>query len=861
MSVDITMGCQNQNTDEISGFQLMFEMTNFFLGNVVQTKTIDQMQLHVNFSNPYAVEESFSRNWQLWFNYAEGFLVCAIIGVCMAIIMPVTGICFCICRCFGKCGAKVHPKNGKRSDCCRGVVAAILLVLNILVFVGVVCALILNSFVFKELQPKSGICSISNSFKNVSRFYNKTETEITGSITSLDNALDAQLSELDNLGVTVQQGVIVNTSAAQSLNKLMNYTNEIETFQSILLTMNETKYELVNLGLELSNQLATIGMNITNHLNQFCPQVTECENLLNNIKKLQTLADFSNASDVTDAISSLQMANSANMSGMIAEGRVNLTDIKMIVDKTVNHSLNDMRSHFHDIKTNIENTGYNITSIINSLNISNVPSYITDAGHYVQKFAEWLKLGMILVLIPPLFIVTLIFLGLLWGVCCKRRDIVRRKCDCDTHFGSYFLMFAVSCIFIFYSAIILVTCAAFVVGGLAQTELCRHLLNPENSPAMPVFSDVFDGLTGLPIDLKYAIGTCKNNGAIYTALDVDKWNKRVNVTETIHFMDIPVRQTFNKLRNCSPDLSHVVIFNSVTNKTLHGLSKGINSVDISTFDKQLRHNITRGDLSIFVNNLTVIASTLSLNGSKRVTCDTKSLNSTLHGSVHEIASKRDEMNKTIMNYNAFIGRYSIDSMIRNLQFSQRDVEENGGMLARVFINETVNGTENNYNNITDSFDMDIRYGKGKCRELYDVYAEQVNVICSQTINSFNAIWFSLGVCLFVFLFLIVVALILVSLYRKSEPYRRLEPFQVNVPNRRRSLRITASSERFTRKKKAKIVREMAKRNRSGDESGGVDSPLYTQTDSTSVDSGLYQYSETDQAHSSVSETRRSVEPW
>ncbi len=59
---------------------------------------------------------------------------------------------------------------------------------------------------------------------------------------------------------------------------------------------------------------------------------------------------------------------------------------------------------------------------------------------------------------------------------------------------------------------------------------------------------------------------------------------------------------------------------------------------------------------------------------------------------------------------------------------------------------------------------------GRCEPLSASYNATVIAVCNQIVDPFNGLWTSVGWCLMFFLPSIVLALALVSLYRKSEPY-------------------------------------------------------------------------------------------
>merc|ERR1712038_668012 len=59
---------------------------------------------------------------------------------------------------------------------------------------------------------------------------------------------------------------------------------------------------------------------------------------------------------------------------------------------------------------------------------------------------------------------------------------------------------------------------------------------------------------------------------------------------------------------------------------------------------------------------------------------------------------------------------------------------------------------------------------GKCHPISRSYNATVVALCQEVVNPFNGFWASIGWCYLFYLPSIALAIALVSLYRKSEPY-------------------------------------------------------------------------------------------
>lgn len=58
--------------------------------------------------------------------YEAGYVVCAVIAGLYLLLVPITGLCFCCCRCRRRCGGRVKTEH-KTMACERGTLMTFLL--------------------------------------------------------------------------------------------------------------------------------------------------------------------------------------------------------------------------------------------------------------------------------------------------------------------------------------------------------------------------------------------------------------------------------------------------------------------------------------------------------------------------------------------------------------------------------------------------------------------------------------------------------------------------------------------------------------------------------------------------------------
>ncbi|KAJ6659394.1 hypothetical protein lerEdw1_019126, partial [Lerista edwardsae] len=65
--------------------------------------------------------------------YEIGFIVSAALGILFVLLLPLTGLCFCMCRCCDNCGGEMHQRQKKNADCQRGCFATTLFVAAVMI--------------------------------------------------------------------------------------------------------------------------------------------------------------------------------------------------------------------------------------------------------------------------------------------------------------------------------------------------------------------------------------------------------------------------------------------------------------------------------------------------------------------------------------------------------------------------------------------------------------------------------------------------------------------------------------------------------------------------------------------------------
>lgn len=124
---------------------------------------------------------------------------------------------------------------------------------------------------------------------------------------------------------------------------------------------------------------------------------------------------------------------------------------------------------------------------------------ISSNAPTVQKYIGYVHGAVLGICVVVSVIVAFSLFGLLFGICLSppRRQPVNGKkrssdcCSCNKSVGSHFLMSAAALTLLLFWLFLILVVILFLVGGLLETEACRHLTNYNKQPSSDVLA-LFD---------------------------------------------------------------------------------------------------------------------------------------------------------------------------------------------------------------------------------------------------------------------------------------------------------------------------------------------------------------------------------
>ncbi|XP_039239500.1 prominin-1 isoform X4 [Pipra filicauda] len=732
--------------------------------------------------------------------YEIGFIVSAALGLLFILLLPLVGLCFCMCRCCDNCGGEMHQRQKKNADCQRSCFATFLFVASLIISVGVLCAYAANQHLTNQVRGAKKL--VNSNFKDLKIFLNDTPAQIDYLVSQYNTAKDKALSDLNNVGP------VLGTRVQEQLGK------EVRPALDAALTMagaiRETKEALENVSVSvevlqegterLRANLTDVKTHLSNTLNDSACNAAQaastCNIIRNSLSQLNVNANFSGLPGVSSQLAKVNDVLKIDLSSLVQKGYAAFNDTP---DLVVNQTRNIL-SAVPYIKSVLESIGSNITTFTKALPVQKILDdlmvYLTQSEAYVQDyfplveqydFYRWL--GCLILCCMVVLILVFYYLGLLCGTCGYDKHASPTTRGCISNTGGNFLMAGVGFSFLFSWVLMTVVVLTFVTGGNVEKLVCEpfedknlfkvldtpYLLNQQwkNYLAGILFKNPNVNLT-----FEKVYSDCKENKGIYTSLHLEYL---FNINEFLN-ISMYTEDVALKIEHIQINLSKIILLDEIGKENLLNFSSsGIDGIDFSAYLTEINKSVTKVDLLSFANDLEARADQLpkgalenALKGhansirmihNQQVVPLEQAMTvkkyvkarSTLNQSVRLLKKTSSELMVKVKNV---ISAVNAAQFLINNNASQVIVQETKKYM------DTIVGYFEQYTEwVKESIAMEV----AACKPIANVIDTAVDIfLCSYITDSVNTFWFGLGGSS---MFLIPAIIFAVKL---SKYYRRMD---------------------------------------------------------------------------------------
>ncbi|XP_068005315.1 prominin-1 isoform X2 [Melanerpes formicivorus] len=734
--------------------------------------------------------------------YEIGFIVSAALGVLFILLLPLVGLCFCMCRCCDNCGGEMHQRQKKNADCQRSCFATFLFVASLIISVGVLCAYAANQHLTNQVRGARKL--VNSNFKDLKIFLNDTPAQIDYLVSQYNTTKDKALSDLNNVGPLL--GVRVQEQLGKEVRPALDaaLTMAGVKVERAIKAIRETKEALENVSVSvevlqegterLHANLSDVKMHLNNTLSDAACSAAQaastCNIIRNSLNQLNINANFSGLPGVSSQLAKINDVLKIDLSSLVQKGYAAFNDTPDLV-------VNQTRNILSDIKNVLESIGANISTFTKALPVQKVLAdltvYLTQSEAYVQDyfplveqydFYRWL--GCLILCCMVVLILVFYYLGLLCGTCGYDKHASPTTRGCISNTGGNFLMAGVGFSFLFSWVLMVVVVLTFVTGGNVEKLVCepfedKTLFKVLDTPYLlnqhwrNYLSGILFKNPNINLTFEKVYSDCKENKGIYTSLHLEHL---FNINEFLN-ISMYTEDVALKIEHIQINLSKIILLDEMGKENLLNFSSsGIEGINFAAYLTEINKSVTKVDLLSFANDLEARADQLPKGA----------LENALKGHANNIRMIHNQQVVPLEQAMKYVkARSTLNQSIRLLKRTSSELMVkvknviSAVNAAQLLINNNaslviVQETKKYMDTIVGYFEQYVEWVKesiamevAACKPIANVIDTAVDIfLCSYITDSVNTFWFGLGGSS---IFLIPAIIFAVKL---SKYYRRMD---------------------------------------------------------------------------------------
>ncbi|XP_064007469.1 prominin-1 isoform X5 [Pogoniulus pusillus] len=726
--------------------------------------------------------------------YEIGFIVSAALGLLFVLLLPLVGLCFCMCRCCDNCGGEMHQRQKKNADCQRSCFATFLFVASLIISIGVLCAYAANQHLTNQVRGAKKL--VNSNFKDLKIFLNDTPTQIDYLVSQYNTTKDKALSDLNNVGP------LLGSRVQEQLGKEVRPA--LDAALTIAGAIRETKEALENVSVSvevlqegterLHTNLTDVKMHLNNTLSDAACSAAQaastCNIIRNSLNQLNINANFSGLPGVSSELAKVNDVLKIDLSSLVQKGYAAFNDTPDLV-------VNQTRNILSDIKNVLESIGSNITTFTKTLPVQKVLAdltvYLTQSEAYVQDyfplveqydFYRWL--GCLILCCMVVLILVFYYLGLLCGTCGYDKHASPTTRGCISNTGGNFLMAGVGFSFLFSWVLMIVVVLTFITGGNVEKLVCepfedRTLFKVLDTPYLlnqhwrNYLSGILFKNPNINLTFEKVYSDCKENKGIYTSLHLEHL---FNINEFLN-ISMYTEDVALKIEHIQINLSKIILLDEMGKENLLNFSSsGIEGINFAAYLTEINKSVTKVDLLSFANDLEARADQLPKGALENALKGHANSIRMIHNQqvvpleqAMKYVKARSTLNQSIRllkrTSSELVGK--VKNVISAVNTAQLLINNNASLVivqeTKKYMDTIIGYFEQYVEWVKESIAMEV----AACKPIANVIDTAVDIfLCSYITDSVNTFWFGLGGSS---IFLIPAIIFAVKL---SKYYRRMD---------------------------------------------------------------------------------------
>ncbi|XP_032240086.2 prominin-1-A [Nematostella vectensis] len=723
-------------------------------------------------------------------SFEAPFAVPSAISLLASLVIPLTGLIFCCCRYFGRCGGKLEEEDMEFSPVkSRHRLSVAIAFCSVFILIGSSCIFIASNRLGTSFPVLNTV--LEESVDDVITYKNNTIKELKYvTVSEMKFTSDLVAEDLDAISQQVVGPVMgeARTLVAPLLDALVSTGNVVSKMRAILKNISVTVSELKSLNSELRQQLYDSRQNLTDvraacnadmdaKLAGICDQIPSGDALV-------AVADFNKVPNVTKELESIEDVLRTDISIEARKGNVTFEEIPLSVARStysgrqdIANSIAELEDLSSDLINQLEEAAEQFVQTTLEPFREEMNSYVGPSGSYKEydtlRFFSFIGLAC-----TVLLGVLIMYCGLTAGVLGSRDYDTPSTRSLTSDAAGRTLMASVTFFFLCSLFLNLLVGLLFFLSSNA-TILCKSAADLsliEKTVDDPSFlgyyplSKTLLGDGNVEIKLSDVLRGCEQDESPWQLLHLDT---RFNLTNMTNYRDKipPMDEIFKELNST---IAGVTILTLDAEQTLNDtLDAGVHLISFGNFTKQTQKPLVNVSLDAFSSDLKNVSDTARPTNegvadglvfiANRLQMIQTDIIETSEGLVSLLNSKvillEEKSNITLESIkDVFTRTKALDGFLRNRALVLAN-EASHRNLGRIL------GWIDQY--IEEAL-LKIRQDVGNCSPIRTIYDANLSAACEYLLSALNALWLSLGTIALFLVLTIILCVRLAKHYRRAE---------------------------------------------------------------------------------------------
>ncbi len=567
-------------------------------------------------------------------------------------------------------------------------------------------------------------------------------------------------SEFDAIVTNAYDELDNQAGISKNMDPLLEFAENMPFMSSALSNAKTNASVFQSQADSLNSSLEEVASNVTSILTTGCGS-PECSDMLTRMSNLAVVVNYTGIENsFTRFIAALDNATRGDLSGELNTGYDSFKSVVQQVNNSVFQEIESSRRAAEQVGDDIEKELNNIENDLEDIDFSGVSEDMESLSDDVKEPVNYAFYGMSGLSGLVLLIVLFTYLGIMFGCFCPHNKSPRGCCTMKA--GATFLLVGVGLTFIFFALLMLLLIVLMLSGGLMHTELCRHLVNLDQSPVADIVDDLlYDTLyedTGISLSISNIYTNCKNNEAFYTALDVgNTFGFDLDTLLDTSAIDDEIE----KLRNTQITLTGVRVLTTGAIFALNGLAAEIETAQTETANAiiELEKDVANEDLGALADDLQKLVPSAPALAQYVLILDN------LNDDVSDLDTEKAITRRELSGVDAML-RINVTGITLELQTGEQFINTNGSAIVENVVDNSADTVETIVSEGVGAINDSVRNQIGQCAPVYNAYSTIIDAGCVEVLYPLNGYWFALGWSLFFLIVDVIMSFKLTTLYRR-----------------------------------------------------------------------------------------------